>query len=160
MLPILYFRPTDASIRGQRMVQVTACCLAGGRVHHPYGNENATSASEYVSLYLFPPPAAITTYCLPDLRPRKVMGVAWALAGSIVSQSSLPVSLSKARKRESLVAPMNTRPPAVTIEPPRFAVPVGGIPRFTKSSMTPRTTRQRNSPRSRSMAVRCPHGGF
>src|SRR5579864_1825118 len=88
------------------------------------------------------------------------MGVACALAGSLVTQSSLPESLSNARKRESLVAPMNTRPPAVTMDPPILGVPVGGTPRATSSSTTPSTARQRNSPLSRSMAVRNPHGGF
>ena len=34
-----------------------------------YGKENATSESEYTLLYLFPPPAAITMYCLPLFRP-------------------------------------------------------------------------------------------
>src|SRR5579859_896197 len=125
-----------------------------------YGKENATSESEYTLLYLFPPPAAITTYCLPLFRPTKVMGVACALAGSFVTQSSLPVSLSNARNRESFVAPMNTRPPAVTIDPPKFGAPVGEIPFAISSSTTPSTLRQRNSPLSRSMAVRKPHGGF
>ena len=34
-----------------------------------YGNEKATNESEYVLLYLLPPPAAITTNCLPVFLP-------------------------------------------------------------------------------------------
>lgn len=45
-----------------------------GRNHH--GSEKATKWSVYSRLYLFPPPAAMTTNCLPVLRPRNVMGVA------------------------------------------------------------------------------------
>src|SRR5947207_2862241 len=89
-----------------------------------------------------------------------VIGVACALAGNIVVQISLPVSLSKARKRLSLVAPINTTPPAVTSDPPKFEVPVGGIPLASNSSTTPSTERQRKSPVSRLIAVRKPHGGF
>jgi hypothetical protein len=40
------------------------------------GNENATKESEKSLLYLLPPPAEITTNCLFDFLPRKVMGVA------------------------------------------------------------------------------------
>jgi hypothetical protein len=47
--------------------------------------------------YLLPPPAAMTMNCLPVFFPRLVMGVAMPLAGSFVTQSSSPVSLSKAR---------------------------------------------------------------
>ena len=88
------------------------------------------------------------------------MGVACPLAGSLVTHSSRPVSLSKARKRLSLVAAMNTSPPAVTIDPPRLGAPVGGSPFAIKASTTPRTVRHRNSPVSRLMAVRCAQGGF
>ena len=86
------------------------------------------SLPEYLLLYLFPPPAAITTNCLPVFLPRNVIGEAWPLAGSRVTQSSSPVSLSKARNRSSLVAAMKTSPPAVTMEPPIFGVPVLGTP--------------------------------
>src|SRR5438105_2510076 len=89
----------------------------------------------------------------------KVIGVACPLAGSFVVQISFPVSLSNARKRLSLVAAINTRPPAVTSEPPIFEVPVGGMPLSINASTTPSTLRQRNSPLSRLMAVRKPHGG-
>ena len=100
-------------------------------------------------LYLFPPPAATTTNCFFDLLPMNVIGVACALAGSFVVQISFPVSLSNARKRLSLVAPINNRPPAVTSEPPKLDVPVGGMPLARSSSTTPRTERQRKSPVSR-----------
>lgn len=33
------------------------------RCQQTYGKENATNESEYLSLYLLPPPAATTTYC-------------------------------------------------------------------------------------------------
>src|SRR5579885_329534 len=125
-----------------------------------YGSEKATSESEKSLLYLFPPPAAITMYCLPLRLPTKVMGEACALAGSMKVHSSLPLSLSKARKRLSLVAPMKTSPPAVTSDPPILGAPVGGMPLASSASTTPSTLRQRNSPRSRSMAVRNPQGGF
>ena len=82
------------------------------------------------------------------------------LAGSSVLHSSSPVSASKARKRWSLVAATKTRPPAVTIDPPMFGVPVFGTPRFVSSSNSPRVSRQRNSPVLRSTAVRWPQGGF
>ena len=37
--------------------------------------------------------------------------------------------------RSSLVPAMNTRPPAVTIEPPNVSVPVRGIPRAVSSDV-------------------------
>src|SRR6266516_3741394 len=88
------------------------------------------------------------------------MGVAWSLVGRRTVHNSFPVSLSKARKRLSSVAPINIRPPAVTMEPPIFDVPVGGTFFSSRASTTPRTLRHRNSPVLRSIAVRCPHGGF
>src|SRR5258708_7311178 len=45
-----------------------------------------------------------------------------------LTQSSFPESLSKARKRPSLVARMNTKPPAVTMDPPMLGAPVGQHP--------------------------------
>src|SRR5262245_23539461 len=125
-----------------------------------YGKLNAISASLKVLLYLLPPPAAITTNCLPVVFPLKVIGVACPLAGSFVIQSSLPVSLSNARKRLSFVAAMKTRPPAVTIEPPRFGDPVGEMPRFSRSSTTPSGTCQRSLPVFRSTELSVPQGGF
>src|SRR3954464_2560350 len=52
------------------------------------GKEKATNESEKVSLYLLPPPAAITTYCFLVFLEKKVMGVACALAGMRTVQSS------------------------------------------------------------------------
>src|ERR1051326_4883455 len=74
-----------------------------------YGKAKATKESENVSLYLLPPPAATTTYCFLVFFEKNVIGVAWALAGTRTVHNSLPVSLSKARKRLSSVAPINTR---------------------------------------------------
>ena len=55
--------------------------------------------------------------------------MAFAASTSLVAQSSLPVRASIARKRASMVAPMNTRPPAVAMGPPRCSgVPVLGTP--------------------------------
>ena len=45
------------------------------------------------------------------------MGAEWALASSLVAQSSLPVFESKARKRLSVVAPIKTSPAAVAETP-------------------------------------------
>src|SRR5688572_22306891 len=124
------------------------------------GRAKATSFDMYSLLYLLPPPAATTTNCLPLFGPRYVMGVACALAGKRVIHSSSPVSLSKARNLPSFVAPMNTSPPAVTIDPPKFGAPVLGIPRAVNSSYSPSADRQRCSPLLRSIAVRLPQGGF
>src|SRR5438552_69798 len=88
------------------------------------------------------PPAAITTICLCVRFPRNVMGVAWPLASRRITQSSLPVFESKARKRLSFVPAIKTSPPAVAIEPPRFGTPVLGIPFASNSSTTPRGTFQ------------------
>src|SRR5207244_939289 len=66
------------------------------------------------------------------------MGVACPLASSRVTQSSFPVSESKARKRLSLVPAMKTSPPAVAIDPPRLGTPVLGMPFASSSSTTPR----------------------
>jgi hypothetical protein len=52
------------------------------------GSVKATSVSEYVVLYAFPPPAAITTNCFLVFVPRKVIGVACPLAGSFVHHNS------------------------------------------------------------------------
>ena len=101
--------------------------LFGGSVRC-YGKEKATNASEYLSLYLFPPPAATTTYCFLVFFDTNVIGVACALAGTRTDHSSLPVSLSKARKRLSSVAPMNTRPPAVATDP--AGTPQQPMPQF------------------------------
>jgi hypothetical protein len=69
------------------------------------------------------------------------MGVACPPAGSANDHSSLPVSASKARRRSSMAAAVKTRPPAVTIGPPRFSVPVAipgtHVPRGTSHRLSP-----------------------
>src|SRR2546426_5326158 len=78
---------------------------------------------------------------------------------SFAVHSSLPVFESKARKRLSLVAPMNTKPPAVAMGPPMLKRPVfclaGG-----NSSVTPSSTFQAISPVFAFTAIMWPHGGF
>jgi hypothetical protein len=81
----------------------------------------------------FEPPAPITTYCLP-LRPMKVIGTASPVASSRAIHNSFPVRESKARNLESVVAAMNTSPPAVAIEPPMFEAPAFLIPSASSSS--------------------------
>src|SRR6476620_5265061 len=54
---------------------------------------------------------------------------------------------------------MNRTPPAVTIGPPAFGVPVLGMPRLVSSSYSPSGTRQANSPVLASMAISSPQGG-
>ena len=51
------------------------------------------------------------------------MGVAIAAVGALISNNFSPVSISKARKRSSAVAPIKIRPPAVVIAPPAKGVP-------------------------------------
>src|SRR5665213_905256 len=87
------------------------------------------------------------------------MGTEIALYSSLVSHSIFPVRESKARKRLSLVAPMKTKPPAVTMGPPKPMRPVLRLPSGS-SSVTPRGTCQANSPVLAFTAVRRPHGGF
>src|SRR5258708_3956399 len=87
------------------------------------------------------------------------MGFALALRSSLADHSSLPVFDSIARKRLSLVAPMNTRPPAVTVgpalpTPPTFCFPGGS------DSFTPIGTSHPISPVLAFTANRRPHGGF
>src|SRR6266576_1992717 len=120
------------------------------------GRENAASVSDTFPLKYPPPPAAITTNCLPLFLPREVVGVACALASRSLTHSCSPVLASKARKRLSVVAPINTTPPAVTIDPPRFGVPVVVF----SSSTLPSATFQTISPLFTSTAFNVPHGGF
>src|SRR6267154_2391959 len=120
------------------------------------GRANATSASETFPLKYPPPPAAITTNCLPDFLPIYVIGVACALASRSAAHSCSPVRASKARKRLSIVAPINTTPPSVTIVPPRLGVPVDVF----SSSTTPSGTFQTISPLFTSTALSVPQGGF
>ena len=59
-----------------------------------------------------------------------------------------------------MVAPMKTRPLAVTIEPPRFGEPSGSHSgNGAWSRELPRGTSQRTSPDTRSTAVSVPQGG-
>src|SRR5436309_13287490 len=88
------------------------------------------------------------------------MGVACPLASSRVTQSSFPVSESKARKRLSLVPAMKFSPPAVAIDPPRLGTPVLGMHFASSSSTTPRGTFQAISPVFKSTAFKVPQGGF
>src|SRR3954465_4781919 len=104
-----------------------------------------------------PPPAATTTYCRPSL-PRKVIGVTWAQAGSSVSHSCLPVFDSKARKRQSIVAPMKTTPPAVAMLPPMLSVPVLSKPLSFSDWKNPSGTFHATSPLFTSTATSSPNG--
>src|SRR5579859_6582545 len=87
------------------------------------------------------------------------MGIACALISSFVTHSSFPVFELNARKRRSLVAPMNTSPPAVAMGPPIFSRPVFLLP-SGNSSVTPNVTCQANSPVLALTAISRPHGGF
>src|SRR6267378_4196177 len=120
------------------------------------GSANATRVSDTFPLKNPPPPAAITTNCLPVFLPMYVIGLACALASRVAAHSCSPVFASNPRKRSSTVAPINTTPPAVTIEPPRFGVPVVVF----SSSTTPSGTFQAISPLFTSTALSVPQGGF
>src|SRR6266850_7760365 len=85
-----------------------------------------------------------------------VIGVACALASRSAVHSCSPVFASNPRKRLSVVAPINTTPPAVTIEPPRLGVPVIVF----NPSTTPSGTFQAISPLFTSTALSVPQGGF
>src|SRR5215468_10979895 len=88
------------------------------------------------------------------------MGVAWALAGSWPSQTTFPVSTSNARSLSSIAAAMKTRPPAVTIEPPRLIDPNSeDFGEIESCGMRPSGTSQRISPVFKSTAVSLPQGG-
>src|SRR4029450_14140882 len=91
--------------------------------------------------------------------PSSLIATPCALLSSLVAHNSLPVLVSNARNRLSLVAPMNKRPPAVTIGPPRFNRPVFCFPAGS-SSVLPRRTFHAISPVAASTATRLPHGGF
>src|SRR6476646_4595262 len=82
------------------------------------------------------------------------MGVACALAGSSAFHVSRPVSTSNARKKVSMAAATKTRPPPVTMGPPKVGDPAGN-PGFTE----PSGVFQRIFPAFRSSATRAPHGG-
>src|ERR1051326_5642463 len=86
------------------------------------------------------------------------MGTAVDVYGSLVTHNSLPVFESKARKRASLVAPTNTRPPAVTMGPALLADPASCFPSGNDST-SPSGTCQAKSPVFALTAIRRPHGG-
>src|SRR5437764_9087917 len=88
------------------------------------------------------------------------IGVACPPAGSAPFHNSLPVSMSNARRYWSIAAAMNTSPPAVMIEPPRFGEPHADEPGTrAKLGIVPSGTCQRSFPLDKSIAVSVPHGG-
>ena len=70
--------------------------------------------------------------------------------------------------RSRALLPLKTSPvpavapplPPVTIVPPKFSVPVRGMPRADNSGTSPSVDCQAKSPLLRSMAVSFPHGGL
>src|SRR5262245_35329435 len=123
----------------------------------PYGSVKATTVSAVGLCRNPPPPADTTTYCFPS-RPTYVDGIECAGASSFSLQSSFPFRASNARKRPSIVAPINTRSPAVVMLPPRLGVPVL-IPLASSSSKIPSGTCHLISPEFTSTATSSPHGG-
>src|SRR5215469_4440577 len=85
-----------------------------------------------------------------------VTGAACPLASNSATHNCSPVRESNARKRASAAAPINTSPPAVAREPPRFGEPVSEF----SPSTTPSGTFQTISPLLTSTAFNVPHGGF
>src|SRR6478609_8582495 len=113
--------------------------------HFVYGKAKTVISSDVNGAPARPPPVPVTTmYCLPSF-PKYVLGTDETEPFIFTVHNSLPVFASKARKRESSVAPMKTRPPAVAIDPPILGRPVfcfsGG-----RLSVTPRGTFQAISP--------------
>ena len=66
----------------------------------------------------------------------------------------------KARILLSRVPEQKTTPPAVTVAPPMFSVPVFGTPALVSSECSPNGTRQSNRPELRSMQLSEPQGGL
>src|SRR5450756_1255536 len=88
------------------------------------------------------------------------MGLAMPGTGSLPCHSSAPDLESKARKYAS-IAPVNTRPPAVTATPLTNGVPqLNAIPSGARSSVVPTDERQIIFPAFRSTATIAPHGGL
>src|SRR5499427_10597501 len=88
------------------------------------------------------------------------MGVAWELAGSWPSQITFPVSTSNARSLSSIAAAIKTRPPAVTVEPPKLGDPNSDdFGRSASCGTRPSGASQRISPVFKSTAVSLPQGG-
>jgi hypothetical protein len=77
----------------------------------------------------------------------------------VAAHSSKPVRESKALKRRSLLAPMNSSPAAVVIGPPMFNRPVRCFGPES-CSVIPSGTRHAMSPVCAFTATRFPHGGF
>ena len=117
-----------------------------------YGNEQANSARRECG-YLFPPPYGNDNerFCF-----RALIRHRWCMALAVPLTHSPPAVLSKARKRASLVALMNTRPPAVTAASEircrwaaALATSLSYHAQYTASGARP----------LRSIVARCSHGG-
>ena len=78
-----------------------------------------------------------------------------SLSVAIIVFGSLPVALSKAWNISSFVPPMKmkTSPPAVTMVPPKFSVPVCGTPFAFSAGYSPSRACHANSPRLTSISV-------
>ena len=87
--------------------------LLTGRNKKNYGNAKATYASPESIFALPPPPQATTTYCLPFTS--YTVGVAKPAVGNCIYHNNAPVRLLKALNIPSLIAAINSKPPAVTI---------------------------------------------
>ena len=136
-------RTVKDGLRDLRSVVTVPC--RSSRLYRDAGNANAVMLSSVSGAARKPPPVEVmTTYCRPS-RPRYVLGTACAAAPSLTVHNSRPFFASNARNRLSSVAPMKTSPLAVAIGPPFPGLPVrcfsGG-----RLSVTPRVTRQANSP--------------
>ena len=80
--------------------------------------------------------------------------------GALISNSFLPVDTSKARKRSSAVAPINTTPPAVVIAPPAKGVPHSNpMGNGLNLSILPKGVYHKISPLIISTATIKDHGG-
>ena len=79
--------------------------------------------------------------------PSHVIGIEFTSIPKSVIHSSLPVRESNARNLPSSVAPMKTRPPAVTMDPPLVVgVPVLGTPSLSNSANESRGPARRSPP--------------
>ncbi len=67
---------TQDTLQLERCVLLMVERLSVACSEESYGKQKATKESEYVLLYLLPPPAAITTYCFPFFFETNVIGVA------------------------------------------------------------------------------------
>src|SRR5690606_25532085 len=137
---------------------------AGPRPNHRSGSANVmyrpgpgsgrSSACENRPL----PPTAIVTYWRPSTS--YTAGTPSVAAGRSYSQSTSPVSTSRARNLRSDDVPTKSTPPAVTTGPPRGAwLPVLRMPRSARNDTSPFGTCHMIVPVFRSYAVSCDHGG-